>query len=287
MSLKTYIVASLPPPFVRWLGQLQFRYPMLGPLIRGLGRAATSGVQTIQHGVGAGLKIDNTLGHPGHALGTTEPEEQAALAKLIEPGAVVWNIGANIGFLALLIAKLAGEDGLVLAVEPTPATAEAARKNARLNGFDHLLVIQKAVSDADGEVTFHVDDNGTTNSLIHDNHRPSRPIRVEAVTLDTFARSQTRPPTLVTIDVEGAEARVLLGALEALRIHRPDLLLENHWRQREISAIFDEHLQPLGYRWLELDFTHYAPKDDAVREHSIFTCRPGNETALQPKAMSP
>ena len=53
-------------------------------------------------------------------------------------------------------------------------------------------------------------------------------IRVRAVTLDSFVAGGARPPTAVKIDVEGAEMRLLQGAVETLRHHHPALLIDTH-----------------------------------------------------------
>ncbi len=264
------LIHHLPPEFISWLGRLQFHIPAIGGLIRFAGRFATRGVCTIQHGPGKGLLIDNSLGFPGYALGTTEPEEQLALERLLSPGHVYWNVGANIGFHAILGARMVGKLGLVVAFEPVLEVAAMIRRNAALNKLEHLQVIQKAVCEFSGEVGLFVGAASATNSM-GKNRDDDRRVLVPAVSLDDYALAADRLPNLISIDVECAEIRVLEGAVQIITRCRPAILLENHCMQTEVTDFFNQTLAPLGYRWFEIDFTPYRVKEQPVREHSIFS----------------
>jgi protein-L-isoaspartate O-methyltransferase len=56
----------------------------------------------------------------GYYLGTYEPDMQESIARLIKPGMTVFDVGANIGFFAIAVAKLVGPAGTVVAFEPNP-----------------------------------------------------------------------------------------------------------------------------------------------------------------------
>jgi hypothetical protein len=92
------LLARLPAGVIRWFGRLQFQIPALGPAIGWFGRNALADEGVIQHGVGAGLSFDARGGAPGFLYGTSEPHEQAALARVLRPGDVFYDIGANVGF---------------------------------------------------------------------------------------------------------------------------------------------------------------------------------------------
>ena len=94
-------------------------------------------------------------------LGTYEPELQAALHELIQPGAVIYDVGANIGYVSLLLAKAAGENGHVYAFEALPENAERWRRNVALNGMEaRLSLFAGAVTQAAGPVRFLVHASG-------------------------------------------------------------------------------------------------------------------------------
>ncbi len=65
-------------------------------------------------------------------LGTYEPELQAVLADLVQPGMVAYDVGANIGYISLLLARRVGEAGKVFAFEALPANLERLRLNLAL-----------------------------------------------------------------------------------------------------------------------------------------------------------
>ncbi len=268
------IARKLPPGFISWLGRIQFRHPTLAPVIRYFGQRATSGISEIQHGPCKGLWIDNTFGLPGYALGTTEPEEQQALKSLLKEGDVFWNVGANIGFVAMLAARRVGASGEVVAFEPIERIADAARRNLQMNAMqDRSHVIATAVSDHVGQIDFFVGTHSGLNSMVQDQQADGVRVTVATTTLDSVAQKRARMPNVISIDVEGAEILVFNGAREVIRKARPAILLENHWLQPEIEQHFTQELQPLGYRWLELDSSPYVRKAERrLREHSIFVC---------------
>jgi FkbM family methyltransferase len=237
-------VALLPPGVIRFFGRLQFRLPVVGPLIGLVGRRLVAGEGTIKHGVGAGLKFDATGLAPGFVLGTTDPREQEALARYLKPGGVFYDIGANAGFFCVLAARLVGPEGAVYAFEPHPANAARIRKNSTLNGFA-IQVVEAAVCDSVGQTTLHLE-GVSCPSIAFGQDRGGVP--VATVTVDhLIAERGFRPPDYVVIDAEGAELRVLDGMRQTLRSRRPVVLVEVHWLGRAFEEYGDRLLRPLGY----------------------------------------
>lgn len=135
-------------------------------------------------------------------------------------GARVFDLGAHQGLVALALAHLVGELGSVIAVEAMPFDAGAAERNRKLNGVDHLIIINAAVAARRGTVEFtqsgcaaHGDDTLPT-------------ILVDAVTVDALSEKYGRPDILF-IDVDGFEVEVLQGAKGVLR-SRPPCYVEVH-----------------------------------------------------------
>jgi hypothetical protein len=243
-----HIVTKLPRSWVRWLGQLQFKVPLLRPLIVGLGRLTTGGVGPIAGGVGAGLLFDNAGGYPGYSLGTTEPEEQEALQRLVREGMTVFNAGANVGFHAVILARLVGPSGRVVCFEPFPASAAAVRRNLALNGFtDRAEVVESAVSDSEGKAALKVEGGIAEFSI---------------------AKGKT---TDASQDIEGAEVDALRGASHVTAQHKPTFIIELHWLQRELFDFFDTKMKSLGYRILDIHGKPYQLGREACREHIILS----------------
>lgn len=142
----------------------------------------------------------------------------------------IYDVGANCGWFAVRAAR-AGRT--VRAFEPVPATAEYAERNlARIAGAD-ARVVRTAVADAPGRATIHLYSSSGNNSLHQRTLPAGHPLRrtgdieVSVVRLDDLVGSEDfPPPTLIKIDVEGAELAVLRGARETLVRHRPVVVME-------------------------------------------------------------
>ncbi len=164
----------------------------------------------------------------------------------------VLDVGANIGTHALVWAQaLPGTP--VFALEPTPATREALRRNVERNGkAEQIRILPYAASNVDGEAEFFLTADDAYNSMI-DSGRKQRleVIKVPARRLDALAGEafENRRVGLLKIDVEGAEPEVLEGARTLLQRDRPILFLEiwGAGKGRDPDAIVAS-VRALGYR---------------------------------------
>lgn len=266
------IVRLLPPGFIRAVGRLQFQYPWLGKLIRGAATAIASNEGVIANGVGKGLKFNATGGYAGYLLGTTEVQEQEAFASFLKPGGVFYDLGANIGFYSTLAGGLVGPSGAVYAFEPFPESAARARHNAQLNGFAHVQVIESALSDVNGTVRFALQDKSASHRIDAQDTTTLSGIEVPSVTLDTaIAQHGLRPPSLIMIDIEGAEFAAIRGMTQTLAAHRPVVMVEVHWLIEELHETFATVLEPLGYTMRNLDGGPLPT--EKIRYHVVFEPR--------------
>jgi FkbM family methyltransferase len=260
------ILRLIPAPLIRAAGRVQFEFPFLAKLINFVGHLlASEGV--IQRGAGKGLRLNARGCNPGYLAGTSEPGEQELLLKCCRQGSVVYDLGANCGFYAVIAARAVGPAGKVYAFEPTPLFAERIRTNAALNSFGNLETIEAAVSGRDGVISFTVSESHTTNS-IHEARDPLRQstILVRSVRLDTFAADH-RPPSLLLLDIEGAEIEGLESGLETISRHRPIIMVEVHWLGNAFIDFFEEKLRPLGYSGSTYDGKPLPV--DRIRYHAL------------------
>jgi hypothetical protein len=95
---------------------------------------------TIQQGAGKGLRFNPGCANAGYLLSTAEPEVQQALKMIVVPGTVVYDLGANVGFVTVIAASLVGPSGRVVAFEPVPDNFQWLQHNVRLNGFSQVLI---------------------------------------------------------------------------------------------------------------------------------------------------
>lgn len=221
-------------------------------------RAARKWVQhrdiTIPTGVGAGLRFNAAASNPDYALGTNEQPVQEAFAHYLQPGAVVYDIGANVGFFTVISARLVGPAGHVYAFEPLPENTVTIRRNIALNNFQHVTVFEQAVSDTSGKgelmVAHYSGGSALTSATLPPDVKGSLP--VELVTIDDLIHQQNlRPPTFVKIDVEGAEIAVLRGMIQTIQTYKPIIIYEiddeheaDFQRKQEICDTF---MRDAGY----------------------------------------
>jgi FkbM family methyltransferase len=201
----------------------------------------------IQRGAGKGLRFNPGGSNATYLMGTAEREIQNVLQLWLRHGMNVYDIGANVGFISVIAARLVGEKGSVCAFEPVPMLADQAIHNADLNQFRQMSIHRIALSDEDGEAVFQVSKNLTMGKLANrEFHEPdtANELIVRTSKLDTLVATDGLPdPDLVKIDVEGAEVAVLDGAAEVLQRARPALLIELHSSNRAVA----ERLEKLSY----------------------------------------
>ena len=203
--------------------------------------------------------------------GFSEPARQR-LYSLIQKGDVVFDIGANIGEVALNAAEKVGAKGNVVAFEPFPTNFDALQKNAQLNDLPNLTIVNKAVGAEKAILKMIVADdaNAGMNRITDGSDGDDDAAEVEVVTLDDFIDpSVFSKIDLIKIDVEGFEMHVLRGAVSTLTSFRPKLFVEliDTYLQRQGSSTKEvlQLLESFGY---ELSF---AETGEPIRSDSDFT----------------
>jgi FkbM family methyltransferase len=202
------------------------------------------------------------------AFGNLESSVQEAMIRHLGRGGVLYDIGANLGFFSMLGGHLAGlQEGHVYAFEAAPENAEAIRHNALLNGVSNITVIPKAVSAHSGRGRLQIVDDQSWSKLEDYGEHPytEQVIEVELVSIDDLvAAGELRPPTIVKIDVEGAEIAVLEGMRKTIAEHRPAIICELHDTHREFIAAMAEH----DYRLINLEGT-IPLEDEGASAHAL------------------
>ena len=210
--------------------------PLAAFIRRRLNRAAPTGLTQVKIAAGdlAGYSIllDMQI-DKDYWLGTYEPELQAALRELIQPQAVIYDVGANIGYVSLLLAKAAGENGHVYAFEALPENAERWHRNVSLNGMEsRMSLFAGAVTQAAGSVRFMVHASSGMGKAAGSAGRQDQyqsEISVVGISLDEFVYGQNNPPPqIVKMDIEGGEVLALPGMQRVLKDARPLMLMELH-----------------------------------------------------------
>lgn len=191
--------------------------------------------------------LRHPLTHERWALG--------GLERMIRPGDVVYDIGANLGLYARFMVQAFGASRVV-AFEPMRGNLGDLEANLRLGGVaDRVRVFPMALADREGEELLQTDDVASGAAVLDrvtkgdacESRRnygmPARTERVRVVPLDALvARESLPPPSVMKIDVEGAEGLVLRGAKETILRHRPRLVIELHGPStaREVIPLLED-----------------------------------------------
>jgi FkbM family methyltransferase len=222
---------------------------------------------------GASFRVDPRY---RHRLGQQYDAPVAAfIRERLRPGAVCFDVGANVGVYVLQFARWAGPAGRVVAFEPNPSARRVLARHVELNGLGRRVeVVAAAVGAASGEATLYasgaegVSRLGAPNALIAG--RASE-LRVPLVTLDDFCRERSSPrPDWLFIDIEGFEMAALAGARRLIRergaaLHVVAELHPNVWASADTTregaaALLDE----LGLRLVPL-----TGQRDPLGEHGL------------------
>jgi len=152
--------------------------------------------------------------------------ELGLLSKILSPGMIFLDIGANFGLYSLVASQLVGNDGRVLAVEPNPVAAVYLKRNIQLNLARNVLVFEKALSDvAERKALWIHELDPFGSSSLSRSRMSSSAVEVETTTLDALCCDLPRLD-LIKIDVEGWETKVLRGGVQTLRRWSPMLIFE-------------------------------------------------------------
>lgn len=179
-----------------------------------------------------------------------EPQASKLLPYIARPGDVVLECGANIGYYTLLLSKLVGEQGQIIALEPNPAACYLLRANLHLNRVTNVKVHELAVGNKDGTSQFYIRGAFNLSSMTLESNGVIETREVKVQKIDTLIEQLALPKLdLVRMDIEGYEAAALEGGIDSLRRFRPRLLIEWHKEKMgvELATKSLVELEKLGY----------------------------------------
>jgi FkbM family methyltransferase len=186
------------------------------------------------------------------------------LEKLVKPGDVCLDIGANLGYYSVALSRLVGPQGKVLAVEPVPLFQRIWEDNVRLSGHDNLMLLPYALG---GQNTTVRMGTPARNGLLHHgmtkiaDSNPNEQygqfydvdMRVPDEMLADFSRLD-----FIKCDVEGFEHEVFQHMQNTLRKHRP--IIQTELNGQENRRYVSELLAEIGYRPYVLETTGPEPR---------------------------
>ncbi|MFA5136543.1 MAG: FkbM family methyltransferase [Patescibacteria group bacterium] len=194
--------------------------------------------------------------------------EMTYLLKKLKPEDTFIDVGANIGVYTLLASSVITK-GMIHAFEPYGQSQKRLLENLRLNDIANVQVVEKIVSDKTGYEYLGIEKESEINHIIYSHD--DKKIKISSITLDDYIfRNKINKISILKIDVEGAEMKVLKGGEESIRKGKiKKILLElnrnNQFFGTSNRAIID-WLKLRGYR-ISL-FTEHG-KQQIIKSNNI------------------
>lgn len=176
-----------------------------------------------------------------------EQDNFLLIKETVKQDDVVIDIGAHIGLMAVVFGKLVGKNGKVYSFEPTPHSYGVLKQTIHLNKLENIVEpVNKAVSSASGSISFNVNREDVSNSIVSYEHNSGhKPITVQTVSIDDFVKEKDLSRLdFIKIDAEGVELDVLKGATKTLADFDCKMILALHplaieTKGDSLSAIYD------------------------------------------------
>ncbi len=211
-----------------------------------------------------------------------EPALTNLIKKIVKPGDLVLDIGANIGAITLVMSFAAGPDGRVIAVEPHPAIVERLRANVELNRVQNVSIMPVAISDSAGRTILYTPEENQTNKG-RSSLKPSQGIKKEVMVEKITGKMMqeeigNQRCKFIKIDVEGHDLIVLKELASIIEKGRPHLIFEyqrSRWKEHNCDiqeAI--EFITSYDYRIYFVKHDLVFPLEKAAPDSCNIFCSP-------------
>jgi FkbM family methyltransferase len=256
-----FFLKKILPPYVKTFLKEEIRRIAPG---ESLSKNLESRIASLEHQLESRLGWSRSINN-WYEPNIYEASVNLALRDLCQPGSIVFDVGANEGWLTLLISRLVGPKGIVCAFEANPHILDVITKNLVSNGCNNFYINHACVWKTSGEVLdFYIPpDHSQGASLYQAQYHPKE--AVKTIALDDFIMSQNLEPSVVKMDIEGAEFEALQGTKEYISRSRPHLILEQSTHDGRCL----DFLQNKGYLAIDLNNYRFISSINDYPENSL------------------
>ncbi len=222
-----------------------------------------------------------------HRLGLMGRDERAMLSGLVKPGMNVVDVGSNLGLYTILLSRLVGPTGHVLAFEPDPDLFSLLQQSSLLNGCTNVTARNLALGSKDGRLALQTMLINSGDNYLGEGHNRMfrRSIDTRVAPLDELVLD--RVPDFVKIDVQGWELEVLRGMSRLLECNSNIRIVFEYWPEGlrraghtadDILAFFNKrnfnlYLAKTGERFDSVRCSEYARRLKGVRHIDLCAMR--------------
>ncbi len=235
--------------------------------------------------------LDDYIGRAAFFCGDLDPKVSWVCKNLVKPGDTVCDIGANVGFVTLLLSRLVGKRGRVFAFEPNPVCFDALNAAICRNQTQNIVALPFALGSKNEDRTLWIPlDNcgaASLNEQVHSSAGNSTCVTVRTLD-DIFTEHKVESVQFLKLDVEGFESEVFKGSTHVLDKLRPDAILFE--MNQQLSHPLIEHpafdiLARFDYSFLYLPKSiwkvrprAFDPKEvDSLPGHDVIAIPTGNK----------
>jgi FkbM family methyltransferase len=224
--------------------------------------------------------------------GAREPEQKFIIESTLKPGMVAFDLGANLGYYTIMMARLVGDSGRVHAVEPFPDNFRLLGENIRRNRLGNVQIENVAIAPEDGEQQLMIAERSNWHSLHVPRLNPdipwhakyartitgSMPVRTRS--LQTYLADK-EPIDLLRMDLEGYEVAILrsVASLPRAQTSKLRILFETHPEfydpvRNDMRSVLEQLCSRHAFRIEYLDY-HYGRRSapDIESGQSVFARR--------------
>lgn len=277
--------------FIKLIRQVTRHYPLNSPRSRLLDWLPNVPVDYGDFSAKGGLTISAYRGGEDYVckqlfwFGDFDPWVNRTLQRLVKPGSIAIDIGANIGTTAMWLALAVGPNGRVICFEPMPETGVRLRTNISTNGMPQIEVWSLALSDRAGKANMR-EPSGRPGQAKIETCGGVETIEVPLQTFDVWLDENSLERVAVCkIDVEGHEQKVFVGMAETLVKHHIEaFVFERHVEFDTTSDPVFDYLAGYGYRVLRIDkglrtviYTEPGTQPRGYPTHDFVAVAPGTD----------
>jgi FkbM family methyltransferase len=153
-----------------------------------------------------------------------------AIMANVKEGQTFVNIGANIGYFTLILSHIVGQKGRGYSFEPDPTNFSYLKRNIELNGYENIVLEQRAVGDIAGTTYLYLNNKGNQGdhrTWKGEENREKTIINI--TTLNNYFRGIDLKVDFIKMDIQGAEALALKGMSDILSVNKDIKILMEFW----------------------------------------------------------
>jgi FkbM family methyltransferase len=204
------------------------------------------------------IYLDSTDSLGLSVYGKYEPLEIETIKKEIPEGSVFVDIGANIGYHTLQIARHVGKNGHVYAFEPDEELFSLLKKNIIINNITNVTLVKKAASDKVGNAKLYLSETNKADYKIYETNERRKSITIDTTTLDNYFFNYRGSIDLIKMDIQGSEYLAFEGMINTLKKYHNIKIVMEYWPAAIKSCGNDpekflDELNSLGFSFYDLN----------------------------------